>query len=197
MTERRIFVAMIACAALAACSSLDAHLSPYYTAPGSGATATATATSIATGTNSSSNTCTNGTTPTASVVIDMSALIGAGTSTAGAIMGYADNTLTSIATSDPISVSVGSTVQFFNAESTAVTHSAAGLTSASFPNAYSFASSLMFASGTAITTAGPWSTGYLPMGCVSQVFTVPAAGTYLFGDLTSYASGFRGVIVAQ
>ncbi len=194
---RRFFAALGASAVLAGCSSLDAHLSPYYTATPVGTSGGATP-APSSAPSSSSTSCSNGSTPSASVTILMSSQIAAGTSTPGAIAGYADNAsaaVTGTIVAAPISVSVGSTVQFYNFDT--ATRSAAAIVGTSFPASESFASTLMFQTGTSIASTGQWSTGYVASGCVSQVLTVPAAGTYIFGDLTSYSSGLRGVIVAQ
>jgi hypothetical protein len=104
-----------------------------------------------------------------------------------------------------ISVVVGDVVQFVNTEAVGVSeiyHSAVGFGSdATFPpQPYPFPSPT--ALGTAIGTS-PWSTGLIESfdpnddECLSQPFTVPAVGTFLFGDSTYYnSSSLRGVIVA-
>ena len=107
---------------------------------------------------------------------------------------------------EPIAVSVGQVIQFANYDGfqpVEILHTATGFPNAKgFPSIpYAFPKSAFTQVGDAIT-AGNWSTGAIPPGngstvCYSQPFTVPAAGTFYFGDAEYYntTTSLRDVIV--
>jgi len=119
-------------------------------------------------------------------------------------------------TSAPVTVTTAQIVQFINTEpsGSVLTHSAVGFTGNTFPTVpHAFPSGSDTQTGTAITKAPapgttiPWSTGEIEpaaestsgTACASQVFTLPAAGTFYFGDFNTYdsAASMRGEIVVS
>jgi len=202
-----VLVAM--CAAFAGCNgSLDSHLGGFYAANGGNP---ANPTPIPTSTPVTTSGCSTGTSQTSSgstVLVLMSEGLTQGSSTAGPIAGFLDNAVPGTQ-SQPVIVTVTGTttpptVQFFNAEppGAAVVHSAAAVSGSSFPSTYTFLAAQQAANGTSIGQ-NSWSTGPVNPQCYSRTFTVPATGTFLFGDLQFYADtsvggvGMRGVISAQ
>jgi hypothetical protein len=120
----------------------------------------------------------------------------------GIIAGYGPVTGGSAANvAAPILVLPGATVQFFDNDQlgSQLTYSAAGIPNVTaFPSpSYTFPPSAIAATGNQISASTVWSTGLLAGQCYSQIFTVPSAGTYYFGDYTYYGLGnVRDVIVA-
>jgi hypothetical protein len=130
--------------------------------------------------------------------------------TYGTIYGYAivDSAGDYPQTSSPIVLRPGDVVQFVNVDfpangsSQGTSHSAASLQSASFPASYTFPSASFSPVGTMISNTTNWSTGEIPSYqtplCYSQPLTVPASGTYAFGDLDFYnPNSMRDVIVVS
>jgi hypothetical protein len=110
--------------------------------------------------------------------------------------------------SAPISLRPADTIQFVNVDPAAASgtdgtsHSAAGLESTSFPATYTFPSAAFSPVGSMLSDTADWSTGEIPavatVLCYSQPITVPASGTYYFGDLDFYnLNSMRGVIVVS
>ncbi len=90
-------------------------------------------------------------------------------------------------------LAVGSTVRFVNVDTFA--HTATAIPGATaFPASSPFGASAQTASGSALS--GAWSSGTLQAGAASQVITVDAPGTYLFGCFFHYGAPMRGEIVA-
>ncbi|HEV3155386.1 MAG TPA: hypothetical protein VGZ02_16365 [Candidatus Baltobacteraceae bacterium] len=94
-------------------------------------------------------------------------------------------------------VTVGSTVRFFNSDGTGVNHTATLLAGSpvTFPSSDGFSASALQQSGATISSS--WTSGAMVSGTGSQVILVDKAGTYLYGCFFHYASPMRGVIVAQ
>ena len=202
---KRIALLALACIVAGCGGAFDAHLAGFYAANGGVAgnpTPAPTTGPVTSG-------CATGTSATSSgstVLVLMSEGLTVGTSSAGAIAGYLDNAVPGVQ-SQPVIVTVTGTtptIQFFNAEPTgsAVVHSAAAVTGTSFPTTFTFDPTLQVADGTVIAQTG-WSTGPVNPQCYSRTFSVPATGTFLFGDLQLFSStsiggvGMRGVISAQ
>jgi plastocyanin len=110
--------------------------------------------------------------------------------------------------SGPIDLKPGDTIQFVNVDPAAASgtdgtsHSAAGFQSASFPSDYTFPAAASDPVGSTLSTTALWSTGEIPAQadtlCYSQTLTVPASGTYYFGDVDFYDStSMRDVIVVS
>lgn len=184
--------------ALNACAgALDAHLNNFYRDATNAAGATPSPGPSPTG---SAAGCSPGvSTPTASVIIDMASGIGIGTSAAGPIAGYLDNSVASLVQSQPITVPAGRTVQFWNIDQARQLRSAIGIRGTTFPAIQTFDASRQAQSGSTIDASAAWSTGLIPYNCYSQPLTVAAPGTYLFGDFTGYGgvAGLRDLIVSQ
>jgi hypothetical protein len=221
--SRLAFLAIFACGfAIAGCShadysSLYASPSPSATASGSASpTSSASASASPTATPSSSASLAPAAcgTPVANAVF-----IAVGSyiedesptdPTYGTIYGYAivDSAGDYPQMSSPIVLRPGDVVQFVNVDFPAngstqgTSHSAASLQSASFPGSYSFASASFSPVGSTISNTTNWSTGEIPSYvsplCYSQPLTVPASGTYAFGDLDFYnPNSLRDVIVVS
>ena len=91
-------------------------------------------------------------------------------------------------------VAVGSTIRFVNSDGFA--HTATLVPGATtFPAPYPFKASDLNQSGSVISQ--PFSSGALVAGASSQIITIDAAGTYIFGCFFHYLSPMRGVIIAQ
>lgn len=91
-------------------------------------------------------------------------------------------------------VAVGSFVQFVNTDGFA--HTATSIPGASsFPASSPFSVNAQHQTGAAVSTG--WSSGTLQSGQSSQVISVDAPGTYLFGCFFHYGAPMRGAIVAQ
>ncbi len=146
--------------------------------------------------------------PTASVLIGMSSGFGEYTDPVfGELAGYADVTTSEPALAGSVSATTQDTVQFVNLESASTLHSAVGFPVASngagsFPaTPYAFPSAAASPSANAAIGTAFWSTGRIEASpadpCYSQAFTLPAAGTYYFGDLDFYntITSLRDVIV--
>jgi plastocyanin len=114
---------------------------------------------------------------------------------------YGNVAFYALSASDPnaqvIDTSVGAEVTFLNDDPSQSEHTASGLGSSGFPGSFDNSSGFT-SSGTQIDGGLTWSTGTLNHNGRSQVFTIPAAGTYYFGCAFHYdSSGMRDVIVAQ
>jgi plastocyanin len=94
----------------------------------------------------------------------------------------------------PVTVAVGTYVEFMNSDSFAHTASLVG-TAGTFPAASPLNASAQQQSGAAISLS--WSTGTLQAGALSKPIRVDAAGTYLFGCFFHYGAPMRGVIDAH
>ena len=130
--------------------------------------------------------------------------------TYGTIYGYAltDSSGDYPLQSAPIDLRPGDTIQFVNVDPAAASgangtsHSAAGFGSASFPATYTFPSQADLPIGATLSNTALWSTGEIPAEanvlCYSQTFTIPASGTYYFGDVDFYDStSMRDVIIVS
>jgi hypothetical protein len=149
--------------------------------------------------------------PNATIVISIDPDFAETSTTYGAIYGYAAYDPTGEATPPPtaqtISALTSDSIVFANYDPGLNTHSAVGFPGASaFPGVpYPFPSSAASPVATTISSAA-WSTGGLESFgntsstiCYSQTFSLPAAGTYYFGDdpLYNSPSSYRGVIVVS
>lgn len=221
--SRLVFLAIFACGfVVAGCShadysSLYASPSPSATASGSASpTSSASASASPTATPSSSASIAPaacGTPLANSVFIAVGSYIedeSPPDPTYGTIYGYAivDSAGDYPQTSSPIVLRPGDVVQFVNVDFPAngstqgTSHSAASLQSASFPANYSFPNASFAPVGSTIGNTSNWSTGEIPSYqsplCYSQPLTVPASGTYAFGDLDFYnPNSMRDVIVVS
>ncbi len=221
--SRLALFAIFACGfAIAGCSHAD--YSSLYASPSPSATATGSAspTSSASGSASPSATPSSsasqapaacGTPLPGSVFIAVGSYIEDESPvdpTYGTIYGYAvvDSAGDYPQTSSPIVLRPGDVVQFVNVDfpssssTQGTSHSAASLQSASFPASYTFPTAAFSPVGSAISNTTDWSTGEIPSYttplCYSQALTVPASGTYAFGDLDFYnPNSMRDVIVVS
>jgi hypothetical protein len=148
--------------------------------------------------------------PSATVLIGMSSAFALDQDpTFGPLAGYADVTNAEPTQAGVVDATVGESVQFVNLEAAAVNHSAVGFPAAGsgasgFPAVpYAFPSAAASPSSATVIGTAYWSTGRIAPSsgdpCYSQSFTVPAAGTYYFGDLDYYntITSLRGVIVVS
>ncbi len=221
--SRLALCAIFACGfAIAGCSHAD--YSSLYASPSPSATASNSASPTSSASSSASPTATPSS--SASVVpatcgtpLPNSVFIAVGSyiedespadPTYGTIYGYAivDSAGDYPQTSSPIVLRPGDVVQFVNVDfpangsSQGTSHSAASLQSSSFPASYTFPSAAFSPVGSAISNTTDWSTGEIPSYttplCYSQPLTVPASGTYAFGDLDFYnPNSMRDVIVVS
>ena len=94
----------------------------------------------------------------------------------------------------PVNVSVGSLLQFVNSDSFA--HTASEITgAAAVPQSSPLHVSAQTRSGSALSTG--FSSGTLAPGQSSQLVSVDAPGTYLYGCFFHYGGPMRGEIVAK
>jgi len=120
------------------------------------------------------------------IIVHVSLLkYGPSPSTFGTVAGYSPN---------PLTVSVGSIVQFVNDDN--FTHTASFVSTTGFPVGNPLSSAAQTPSGTDLASAG-WSSGNILGGAFSQGFTASTAGTYYYGCFYHYGSPMRGVIVVQ
>jgi hypothetical protein len=204
MTIRALWLAaLLAAFAVAGC----ANLSGYNVPPSATPSGTATATPGSTASPAPCNTATPSTNANV-VYVGMSfAIAPTADPTFGPLAGFGDASSGTIPQfAGPIEVSVGDVVEFVNVEAigdSEIFHDAVSFGNVtSFPaQPYPFASPA--AAGSAITSSA-WSSGQIESfdadqnECLSQPFSVPAVGAYLFGDYDTYnsTSSLRGVIVA-
>jgi plastocyanin len=95
---------------------------------------------------------------------------------------------------DSVTVPVGSSIRFTNSDGFA--HTATVIPGATtFPSGSPFTVAAQTQSGTEISQ--DWSSGVLQPGSFSQIISVNAPGTYLFGCFFHYGAPMRGTIVAQ
>ena len=95
---------------------------------------------------------------------------------------------------DPLTVPVGSIVQFVNDDN--FTHTASSVGSSGFPAGNPLSSVAQTPSG--VDLASPaWSSGNIAGGSLSQGFTASTPGTYYYGCFYHFGSPMRGVIVVQ
>ena len=150
--------------------------------------------------------------PNATIVVSIDPDFAAASTTYGSIFGYAIYDPTNGAATPPptaqvITATTSDLVVFANYDPGLTAHSAVGFVGASaFPGEpYPFPSADASAVATAISSAA-WSTGSLESFgntsstiCYSQTFSLPATGTFYFGDdpLYNSPSSFRGVIVVS
>jgi len=149
--------------------------------------------------------------PNATIVVSIDPDFAASSTPYGTVFGYAPFDPTSGATQPPsasaIAATTGDLVVFANYDPGLIAHSATGFLGVSaFPaEPYPFPSADASPVATTISTAA-WSTGSLASFgntsatiCYSQTFSLPAAGTFYFGDdpLYNSPSSFRGVIVVS
>jgi hypothetical protein len=149
--------------------------------------------------------------PNATIVVSIDPDFAASSTTYGTVFGYAEFDPTSGATQPPsasaVAANTSDLVVFANYDPGLVAHSAVGFLGVSaFPGEpYPFPSADASPVATSISNAA-WSTGSLESFgntsstiCYSQTFSLPAAGTFYFGDdpLYNSPSSFRGVIVVS
>lgn len=128
----------------------------------------------------------NGSVQSGSVVIHLSLGKFGGQSQYGPIGGYSPN---------PLVVTRGSVIQFFNDDNFG--HTASSVGTSGFPQNGPGGGALS-PSGHDLTTQN-WSTGDLPGGTASQTFTASTPGTYFYGCFFHYGfqTPMRGVIIVQ
>jgi hypothetical protein len=149
--------------------------------------------------------------PNATIVVSIDPDFAAATTSYGTVFGYAPFDPTSGATPPPsasaIAAKTSDLVVFANYDPGLVAHSAVGFLGVSaFPGEpYPFPSSDASPVAATISSAA-WSTGSLASFgstsstvCYSQTFSLPATGTFYFGDdpLYNSPSSVRGVIVVS
>jgi hypothetical protein len=148
--------------------------------------------------------------PGASVLIGMSSAFALDQDPQfGELAGYANVTTTEPTQAGVVTATTADTVQFVNLEAATVDHSAVGFPAAGqgasgFPAVpYTFPSAAASPSANTVLGTKYWSTGRIAPAastdspCYSQSFSLPAAGTFYFGDLDYYntITSLRGVIV--